>query len=146
MMNSTFGAPSRARFGAGHAGFETSKVRPITPGKAWPDLYSLSVIVPSICLSIFGKALGSYGADQGSLSTRGTESVRSVRPPYRLRPPTWLILKAIQALDCGFLWRWSTSRPTKQVLQTSANFSNGSNREEASVTRLRRLCLRSGRV
>src|SRR6516164_579259 len=42
-MNSTFGAPSRARLGSGHAGLDTSKVRPITPENAWPGLYSLSV-------------------------------------------------------------------------------------------------------
>src|SRR5215467_9477725 len=41
-MKSTFGAPSLARLGAGHAGLETSNVRPITPGKACPGLYSLS--------------------------------------------------------------------------------------------------------
>src|SRR5262245_30088621 len=43
-MNNTFGAPSRARLGAGHAGLDTSKVRPITPENAWPDLYSFSAI------------------------------------------------------------------------------------------------------
>src|SRR5262245_47777904 len=39
-MNKTFGAPSRARSGCGHAGDETSKVRPMTPLKAVPGLYS----------------------------------------------------------------------------------------------------------
>src|SRR5262249_61861217 len=48
MMNSTFGAPARVRLGAGEAGLDTSKVRPITPGKAWPDLYSLSDIFSSL--------------------------------------------------------------------------------------------------
>src|SRR5215471_17336173 len=41
-MKSTFGAPSLARLGAGHAGLETSKVRPITPGNACPSLYSFN--------------------------------------------------------------------------------------------------------
>jgi len=43
-MNSTFGAPSFARLGIGQAGLDTSAVRPITPGKAAPGLYSLSGI------------------------------------------------------------------------------------------------------
>src|SRR5215470_16368351 len=47
MTNSTFGAPSRARTGAGHAGLDTSKVRPITPENACPGLYSLSVACAS---------------------------------------------------------------------------------------------------
>ncbi len=38
----TFGAPSRARSGAGQAGDETSKVLPMTPENAVPGLYSLS--------------------------------------------------------------------------------------------------------
>ena len=41
-MNSTFGAPFGARTGAGHAGVDSSAVRPITPGKAVPDGYSFS--------------------------------------------------------------------------------------------------------
>jgi hypothetical protein len=36
--------------GAGHAGLDTSKVRPITPGKACPGLYSLSAIFASLLL------------------------------------------------------------------------------------------------
>jgi hypothetical protein len=59
-MNNTFGAPSLARLGAGHAGFDTSNVRPMTPGKAWPVLYSLSGIEVSFkcCMSRrFGFAL-----------------------------------------------------------------------------------------
>ena len=43
-MNSTFGAPFGARTGAGHAGVDSSAVRPITPGKAVPDGYSFSGI------------------------------------------------------------------------------------------------------
>src|SRR5262245_42591541 len=39
-MNSTFGAPSLARIGAGQAGCDTSKVRPITPLNACPGGYS----------------------------------------------------------------------------------------------------------
>src|SRR5450631_1747148 len=39
-MNSTFGAPSRARTGAGQAGVDSSAVRPITPGNATPGPYS----------------------------------------------------------------------------------------------------------
>ena len=43
-MNKTFGDPSRARLGAGQAGSETSKVRPITPANALPGRYSLRVM------------------------------------------------------------------------------------------------------
>ncbi len=32
-MNNTFGAPLAARFGTGHAGLDSSAVRPATPGK-----------------------------------------------------------------------------------------------------------------
>src|ERR1700761_6103692 len=39
-MNTTLGAPSRARTGAGHAGADSSAVLPITPGKAAPGSYS----------------------------------------------------------------------------------------------------------
>src|SRR6185312_14794831 len=39
-MNTTLGAPSRARTGAGHAGADSSAVLPITPGNAAPDSYS----------------------------------------------------------------------------------------------------------
>jgi hypothetical protein len=39
-MNSTLGAPSLARSGYGQAGSDWSSVRPITPGKMVPDLYS----------------------------------------------------------------------------------------------------------
>src|SRR5215467_10804681 len=45
-MKSTFGAPSLARLGAGHAGVETSNVRPITPGNACPALYSFNGMMP----------------------------------------------------------------------------------------------------
>jgi hypothetical protein len=45
----TFGAPSRARSGLGHAGVDTSGVRPITPENAAPDSYSFNVdTVPSV--------------------------------------------------------------------------------------------------
>jgi len=47
-MNSTLGAPSLARSGSGHAGSDWSNVRPTTPGKVVPDLYSLSGIYPPI--------------------------------------------------------------------------------------------------
>ena len=40
-MNRTFGAPSDARFGAGHAGLDSSAVRPITPGNRAPGSYSI---------------------------------------------------------------------------------------------------------
>jgi hypothetical protein len=43
-MKRTFGAPSFARLGSGHAGCETSAVRPITPGNVVPGLYSFSAI------------------------------------------------------------------------------------------------------
>ena len=43
-MKRTFGAPGLACGVAGQAGLETSKVRPITPGKAWPGSYSVSGI------------------------------------------------------------------------------------------------------
>jgi hypothetical protein len=42
--NSTFGAPFGARTGAGHAGDDSSAVRPIAPGKGEPDGYSFSGI------------------------------------------------------------------------------------------------------
>src|SRR5262245_42474683 len=44
MMKRTLGAPSFARSGSGHAGDETSNVRPITPGNAVPGLYSTNAI------------------------------------------------------------------------------------------------------
>src|SRR4249919_1964157 len=43
-MNSTLGAPSRARTGAGQAGVDSSAVRPITPGNAAPGSYSIIAI------------------------------------------------------------------------------------------------------
>src|ERR1700733_585549 len=44
-MNSTFGEPASARSGRGHAGLDSSVVRPITPGNAVPGSYSFSGIV-----------------------------------------------------------------------------------------------------
>ena len=44
---STFGAPGTARSGRGHAGLDSSTVRPITPGNPVPDLYSFSHSAPS---------------------------------------------------------------------------------------------------
>ena len=44
-MNSTFGDPGSARSGRGHAGLDSSVVRPITPGKAVPGSYSLSGMI-----------------------------------------------------------------------------------------------------
>src|SRR5262245_2744215 len=41
-MNTTFGAPFLARSGSGHAGDDSSNVRPITPENALPGLYSFS--------------------------------------------------------------------------------------------------------
>src|SRR5687767_12626479 len=43
-MKSTFGAPSFERRGSGHDGCDTSNVRPRTPLKAEPGLYSLSAM------------------------------------------------------------------------------------------------------
>src|SRR5262245_7499527 len=62
-----FGAPSRARVGAGHAGRDTSKVRPMTPGNAWPDLYSVSAMGVSI-------------------SNRSGQMVNGLPPARRRRP------------------------------------------------------------
>src|SRR5215471_17987041 len=41
---STFGASRLARSGRGHAGLDSSAVRPITPGNAVPGSYSVSPI------------------------------------------------------------------------------------------------------
>ena len=43
-MISTFGALSRALGAAGQAGWDSSIVRPMTPGNASPDLYSFNAI------------------------------------------------------------------------------------------------------
>ncbi|MGW4090274.1 hypothetical protein [Nocardia sp. NPDC004750] len=51
-MNTKFGAPGAARTGCGHAGFDTSVVRPMIPGKAVPRLYSSSDIYPPSVLRI----------------------------------------------------------------------------------------------
>jgi hypothetical protein len=42
-MNRTFGAPFLARVSAGHAGLDSSAVRPITPGNVAPGSYSTIV-------------------------------------------------------------------------------------------------------
>src|ERR1700679_2405126 len=47
-MNNTLGAPALERSGCGHAGLEVSYVRPITPVKAVPDLYSFIAIAASL--------------------------------------------------------------------------------------------------
>src|SRR5215470_7374934 len=78
MMNSTFGAPSRARLGAGQAGLDTSKVRPITPGNAWPDLYSLSDIFPPFQLTRWRKLRLSHRGRWRPLA-RGDGALRPVR-------------------------------------------------------------------
>src|SRR5947209_18121112 len=50
-MNSTLGAPSLARMGSGQAGLDWSTVRPITPGKVVPGLYSLPDMYGSFALT-----------------------------------------------------------------------------------------------
>src|SRR5262249_55336640 len=65
MMNRMFGAPSRARLGAGHAGWDTSNVRPITPGKARPDLYSLSAMGGSLLSPIALRGAENVSSDRG---------------------------------------------------------------------------------
>src|SRR5215203_5800771 len=46
--NSTFGAPSFARIGAGHAGLDSCTVRPMTPGKSLPCGYSTRSLIRGI--------------------------------------------------------------------------------------------------
>jgi len=48
VVTTTFGAPSRARFGAGHAGDDSSGVRPMTPGNGVPGVYSVRAITLSL--------------------------------------------------------------------------------------------------
>src|SRR5579863_1061511 len=50
-MNMTLGEPSFALTGSGQAGLETSKVRPMTPENAVPDLYSFKAtrFLPNRC-------------------------------------------------------------------------------------------------
>jgi hypothetical protein len=45
MKKITLGAPFLARTGWGQAGSDSDTVRPITPGKVVPGLYSFRVIV-----------------------------------------------------------------------------------------------------
>src|ERR1700722_4774606 len=47
-MNNTFGGPALDRSGCGQAGLDVSYVRPITPVKAVPDLYSFIAIAASL--------------------------------------------------------------------------------------------------
>src|ERR1700733_3377660 len=47
-MNSTFGEPASARSGRGHAGLDSSVVRPITPGNAVPGSYSFSGMIEDL--------------------------------------------------------------------------------------------------
>jgi hypothetical protein len=55
-MNNTLGVPVGGRTGCGHAGDETSNVRPITPGKAAPGGYSTSG-GGSVAVFVFAVAL-----------------------------------------------------------------------------------------
>src|SRR5271157_3515154 len=79
MINNTLGAPSPARSGSGQAGDDTSNVRPITPGKAVPGLYSLSPIVLSSffgCLQ-FRLQHNQWKARQGMQGTAGLQGLRT---------------------------------------------------------------------
>ena len=69
-MNTTFGVPFGARTGAGHAGVDSSAVRPITPGKAVPDGYSFSGIS-----TLLGRVIGAP-----SISVAG----RPAHHPHRM--------------------------------------------------------------
>ncbi len=44
----TFGVPADARFGAGHAGDDSSSVRPITPGNSVAGSYSMMSLGPAM--------------------------------------------------------------------------------------------------
>ena len=65
--NSTFGAPLRARTGAGQAGLDSSVVRPMTPGKAAPAGYSTMGIDIT---SLLSSALGTWTARTNGYGTR----------------------------------------------------------------------------
>jgi hypothetical protein len=52
MTKSTFGAPSRERIGAGHAGLDSCTVRPMTPGKSPPWGYSTGSLVMLASLAV----------------------------------------------------------------------------------------------
>src|SRR5262249_34783338 len=108
-MNNTLGAPSRARVGAGHAGLDTSKVRPITPGNAWPALYSFSdidvLLVPSrelfemaghdrrprlrriLCPAIvLGRPAEGHSTAGGAVPARSPRALGSCQPWVAVRP------------------------------------------------------------
>src|SRR3954454_4303688 len=83
-MNSTFGAPSTARLGAGQAGRETSKVRPITPGNALPGRYSSR----GICRPLLS-------------STRSGRTPESLSRDTGMLHPTWVTRSAPRRPDAG---------------------------------------------
>src|SRR5262245_11197854 len=93
-MNSTFGAPSRARLGAGHAGSDTSKVRPITPEKAWPGLYSLS----DITIASF-----SHDAAEPQVARRRVDRLRHPRR----RPVTPAIIRRAEVRAAFHHFPWN---------------------------------------
>src|SRR5664279_3254675 len=89
-MVNTFGAPAAARTCAGHAGEDSSVVRPITPGKASPAGYSMIAILVSVSSGtrLRGRRLPDHGHSTphhpGVVPTLGPDGARA-RHPVRVR-------------------------------------------------------------
>src|SRR5436190_8981158 len=73
-MYRTLGEPGFARRGAGHAGVETSAVRPTTPGNAEPGSYSLR----DMCRP-FGGSEAANDAAKAKVTSRGVDGLRHAR-------------------------------------------------------------------
>ena len=71
----TLGALSLARIGSGQAGSDSATVRPITPGKVVPCLYSVKAMIFSIT---FDKMVDSFIEDAAT-ETRSTQHLVDIQ-------------------------------------------------------------------
>src|ERR1044071_6549965 len=86
-MKRTLGEPGLARIGRGHAGVDSSTVRPRTPGNAEPRSYSLSGIAVLFRLHVGAQHLRSVTRDaarQPGPKTYGLDRLRR-RDVFELR-------------------------------------------------------------
>src|SRR6185312_5073414 len=74
-MNNTLGDPGTARTGCGHAGVDSSVVRPTRPGKLVPGRYSLNAMArtPPAHKAVIGSLLHRGNTDIG---IRGVTHIR----------------------------------------------------------------------
>src|SRR5947209_1690126 len=121
-MKSTLGAPSRVRSGSGHAGLDSSVVRPIRPGNAVPGLYSSSDMVGCLLR---------HGGTSSSPSVRFIDAARE--PPGTTLPADLPTICSRRAL--ATLIGMTDSVPIERVVERLMRADSTGSAEHLPATR-----------